>query len=789
MTDLPAPLHVIALTPGGIAGAWNGFFADWIKPTLAFGTPALVVFGVLLVTARILTRALVGVDAKGPRSAGRWSRLGMGLTYWLGVGCLFWAAMEAAVMFPLGDAMTPPALAAWSARVSIVLGCAGLILALVLFTVVGSFPAGQTEMYMDLSLVAGTLLFIALMAESFHRTWLGGHVARAISALVLAVLGVLIVGRARGVGIGLLIQGADKTGADDAGLGAFVRARLYTLGGSGPTGIQFTQQTDVSTLPGDTLALIPEGVLAKLASLFLSVFKPATPWGIEISEQADGSLLVCVKRNGKIAEAEVIRARTLWLPEQPPGQASAPDLSTELRCAAAAFVLLTLSRRYGHLEAGLAGATTWQSVALQVIATDPASHLSHQERKDLLVRAEAVDSKNRAVQLARIFMSYRSAADQAETQRFACQLNDMLTEILKDIYRRPRGNQGLLPLEMRLRFNLLATWANYASFIPLPERRDCSANAPDGDRQALARDAILKAGEQAAKLLELWGTKVIQRTCQGLRQEMECAVAFAAWAITVDWGRRFTDEFPLTGIDTADPVRLGGNITLLARYEHACGLIPRVSGEQHLAECYARALDELEMAVADHGSRAWARSDPSFALFHDVDEIAAVLNGTDLAVDAVRLAGRFKGLIGDPVPADFLALPPLALHRDALERCGVHSAGDLSQAQPAGLVSDLGIGQGEAARLLRLAHLYLQIRDAAPASACAVNRERRATALMHLLLAANLDTTAAVREAAKLADMLKQTLIDQARPWAFAAPGRHEIACWTALPDPCRPPG
>ena len=42
--------------------------------------------------------------------------------------------------------------------------------------------------------------------------------------------------------------------------------------------------------------------------------------------------------------------------------------------------------------------------------------------------------------------------------------------------------------------------------------------------------------------------------------------------------------------------------------------------------------------------------------------------------------------------------------------------------------------------------------------------------------------SAAVRDAAKLTDTLKQTLIDQARPWALAAPGRHEIASWTALP-------
>lgn len=790
MKRVGSALSVIALTPSDIANTWNGFFSDWVKPILQFGTPALIVFGVLLVVARILTRALVRVNAKGQRSAGRWSRLGMGLTYWLGVGCLLWASVEAAIMFPLGVAMTPT-LASWSARVSILLGSAGLALVLILFTVIGTFPTGLTEVYLDLSLVAGTLILIGMMGESRDRPWLDGHPAQAIFALVLAVLGILIVGRARGIGIGLFIQGSDKTGADDAGLGAFVRARLYMLGGSGPSGIEFTQHTDVSTLPGDTLALIPEGVLAKLASLFLSLFKTATPWGVEVSEQPDGSIIVCVKRNGKIAEAEVLRARTLWLPEQQQGQDATPDWSTELRSATAAFVLLTLSRRYAHVEAGLAGATNWRSVALQVIATDQACRLSQQDKKDLLVRAEAVDSKNRAVQLARIFMSYRSAADRAETKRFADQLSDMLVSILADINRKPRGNQGLRPLELRLRYNLLATWANYAAFISLPGHRECSKNAPDGSDEALARDAILAAGNQAVELLALWRTKAIQKACPGLRQEMECAVTFAAWAITVDWSRRFIDEFPLKGIDSADPIELGGNITLLARYEHACGLVPRIPEEQHPAECYSRVLDELEMAVADRASRIWARSDPSFALFHDVDEIESSLSGASRAMDAANLAERFKGLVGNPVPSDFLTLSPLAGHRDALEKCGVNSADDLSQAEPAGLIADLGIGRGEAARLLRLAHLYLQIRgDMPPDSAHAVNREQRATALVHLLLAANLDSTTAVREAAKLPDdELKQRLINQARPWAVAAPGRDAIGCWLALPDSCRSQG
>jgi len=197
------------------------------------------------------------------------------------------------------------------------------------------------------------------------------------------------------------------------------------------------------------------------------------------------------------------------------------------------------------------------------------------------------------------------------------------------------------------------------------------------------------------------------------------------------------------------------------------------------------------MAVADRASRIWARSDPSFALFHDVDEIESSLSGASRAMDAANLAERFKGLVGNPVPSDFLTLSPLAGHRDALEKCGVNSADDLSQAEPAGLIADLGIGRGEAARLLRLAHLYLQIRgDMPPDSAHAVNREQRATALVHLLLAANLDSTTAVREAAKLPDdELKQRLINQARPWAVAAPGRDAIGCWLALPDSCRSQG
>ena len=198
------------------------------------------------------------------------------------------------------------------------------------------------------------MLLANLMGAVLSRQpWLNGRAVSAVQAVLLAGRGFLITGRARGVGIGLLIRGHDKTGADDAGLGSFVRARLYALGGAAPSGIQITQQTDVSTLSGDTLALLPEGILNKLGNLALSLFRPATPWGVDVWEQADGSVIVSIRRNGKLAAAEVIRSRELWLPQQLAEADIPADWAAELRTAAAAFILLTLSER-SRIWAGLA---------------------------------------------------------------------------------------------------------------------------------------------------------------------------------------------------------------------------------------------------------------------------------------------------------------------------------------------------------------------------------------------------------------------------------------------------
>ena len=219
----------------------------------------------------------------------------------------------------------------------------------------------------------------------------------------------------------------------------------------------------------------------------------------------------------------------------------------------------------------------------------------------------------------------------------------------------PPAQRGLRPLEMRLRFNLLAIWGNYASSFEL-EPRENSTCWPAGTQQALARYAIKRAAKQAIELRALYDDEATRKACPDLCEEMECAATCLAWALTVEWRGRFTDPFPEESISDVDPlIGRTGNVTLLARYEHSCGLVPRVSGEPDQERRYSQALDELEAAAVQPAARTWARTDPSFASLHDVGEDhgtsgrrrpsrSRVQSGRAVqAPDRRTLPGRFPG--------------------------------------------------------------------------------------------------------------------------------------------------
>jgi len=840
--------------PGDISSAWDAFFRDWVKPVVHFGTPALIVFAVLLTLTRVLTGVLVTKDAPGVRSAKTLARLPVSVMYWFGVLCLLWASVEATVIFPFArnligkhepSAPPPP----WTAESSVAMVAVAGVVVWVLYCIVGRplrrkvyAPGLKKQQRKELGLEsyarigwtipvtavmvvgAGALIVGVIGLARWHFRWLDGRITPGVYAPLLAALGVVIVGRARGIGMGLVMQGHDKTGGDDAGLGASVRARLYTLASHGPAGIQVTQQTDVSTLPQDALSLIPEGILAQLAALFLSLFTPAKPWRADVTEQSDGSIVVSILRNGVSADAVVIEASTLWLPDKsassagtvsiaddtgpaadgssegsgPVDPGTAAGWTVELRTAAAAFILLTLSKRYYHLQAGLSGATDWRSVAMQVIATDPACHLSEDDKRALLANSVAEDDGNMAAQLAFLNTSYRNTADQSETRLFASRLSTLLEKVPND--------EGMWPLRLRLRFNLLACSLNEAASF---ERWDDPppSNSPEVNQDAAkarVREVLYEAAEQAGRLVVFWRNPENKKALPELWDDMDVAVTTAAKAVRVEWERRFSDEM---GDSWKEEDRDPGDhkkakVTLLARYEKVCLLVgcAALSDREKQLERYTEALDELEMVAAVDYFSTWARVDPSLAELHDIDAITNLLlrsgtgaNGEPNVADVVAMraqaaeyVGRFKRLTGEPCPANFLALAPFAKCRALIEERGIHSAADLRQEAAATLVSELHITNGVADRWLEVARLYTWLREVPPASGRANEAEDPdtiTTALVSLLMEAKLDSVPALKrelqqDGGSGLGQFRARLLDVAQPWAVVVPAEDDIRCW-----------
>jgi hypothetical protein len=749
--------------PHDTSKAWDAFYRHWVHPVAHFGTPMLVVFAVLMTLAVIVTPLLVGVDTPGVRSGD--TRLGRGLrvAYWLGVACLLFAAIEATIVFPLSRHVRWARHVPWTAGVSIGLIAAALIVVVVLFKVVGQ---DRPRLWgLGYFLYAATLLLIAGAALDIARAhwagaWLSGKLAAVIYALLLAALGGCLVARTRGIGIGLLIQGHDKAGADDAGLGAFVRARLYSLGSQEPKGILVTQQTDTSTLPSGALGLIPDGTLAKLAALFVSLFSAPTPWRVDVTEQDDGSIVIAIRRNGRVADATVIRASTLELPSK---QATGGDWTAELRTAAATFILLVLSKRYYHLKAGLCGATDWRSVALQVIASDPASKLSARDKHAVLVHAVADDRENKAAELALLSDSYRTASGTDDLSDFAVKMERLLEQL--------PDNEGTLPLRLRGRFNLIVACVNYAASLTREQLAEAAFRGK-------ARAALLKAKAQVVFVLDFWSKKENQEKYTALWQSMYAAVNFAAKAITAELHRTCGEAAGIRYQEKESELPPGVNMTLLARYENACALTRgRKQRGTAKAEEYSEALAELEIVVADPTMLMWARTDPSLAELHDFDQVrqacaAAHQTPAQRAETAFKIVARFKALVGDPVPADFLSLSPFAAYRDALALCGIHDACRLRRTRGRELRSELSITRGEVTRWRQVTSLYLM------AEAYRSPDGNGATGAVFLLLQADLDSVVAVREALRPPAELRERLLGLARDWAVVAPGEEEIGTW-----------
>jgi hypothetical protein len=93
----------------------------------------------------------------------------------------------------------------------------------------------------------------------------------------------------------------------------------------------------------------------------------------------------------------------------------------------AAFTLATLRRRHPVLAKGLAGATRWRSIYLQVVATSPG--VPPDEQRALLAKAVDADPCNAAAQVALLHVQGRRAHDGPSSELYATGLDNVLSAI------------------------------------------------------------------------------------------------------------------------------------------------------------------------------------------------------------------------------------------------------------------------------------------------------------------------------------------------------------------------
>ena len=270
--------------------------------------------------------------------------------------------------------------------------------------------------------------------------------------------------------MGLLIQGHDKTGAEDAGLGAFVRARLYSLGSPGAEGDCLVSRRRHKHAALRGRGADPGGDHGRSWRLCSSLLR-RRPRGRRCHpEQGAGEQSsVAVRRQRAGGRCGGHPGESLGLPSRqanggmrgrrpgrrrrgrrrtrlggdPGGSGAGGDWTAELRAAAATFILLALAARWAYLEGR---AVRGDRMAERCAAGDRVRPGMQAEREGQACGARPCRGRRPREQSGRTCLAQRlllrTASGAEDLTDFAAKLERLLGEL-------PDDDEGTLPLRLR----------------------------------------------------------------------------------------------------------------------------------------------------------------------------------------------------------------------------------------------------------------------------------------------------------------------------------------------------
>ncbi len=577
------------------------------------------------------------------------------------------------------------------------------------------------QVSLALAIVAAGVTAYAGVSGWRSAWWL----ALLIAAASLVLLGCLLLAWYLRSGTGVQFNVIGAKGDPDKAACADLAGRLNALGAAPPRGFDLPQDTDVTSLTG-TLALLPGGgILSALTSFFLARV-PVTPWVSSVTLINSDQLLVTLHHNGRLAQTVLANRGVLFFPSLVPGKdAEAPspyvkDIDQSGMLTIAAAVILVGMAEVGSgspLQLGLNGASSWGSVAGQVLATQQGFGGNEDLSKALLARAVDVDPGNLGALVAKIVMDGRRAKDPPGRKAFA--------ERISEIWPSLEGTKaGYEALQLRVLYSAAAGWYNVYL---------------DDENQEHLEKALGWSKCLRGRLEQL--TKKRRLPFGGTPDALKLASSMMPMAEMLDASLKVIQQ------KQKNPNAGGGEESQKARtsealYAFAC--LAAASGND------TAALSRLEEAVAVNVDlRAWARYDPSFKGLLD------------------RHKEQFLKTVGDQAPAAFTAIAPLAGHAAQLNDIGVHTAADLldktsSRADRQLVAEAVGVSQLVVARWRNIALLSGPRAEPSPGQ-------------IDVLIAQGVDSLAALR--AKPLDKLAAD-IENATTYSLISISESDLEDW-----------
>jgi len=271
-----------------------------------------------------------------------------------------------------------------------------------------------------------------------------------------------------------------------------LRSLLQRMAPDSPRGVEIPQGTDADLLSAIGVVEDSSNALVAAAIKLVKLMRPPTPWQLSVSGSTD-TIEVVLTRNRRLVQAFATERATafrfLETPEESVTTTEAEEADAELPSLApfaAALAVVRMATETGSTQ-GLAGATKFQSVALQYLAgLEPTGSTRGQA---MWAEAVSLDAGNLLARTGYWHARFRLAARAEDLERYVRLLEELLTGVV-DPAAAVTGDARVVknepPLAARLLYVRVAVGVNRNALV-----EDVAAS-PLPDQALVARATTLK---------------------------------------------------------------------------------------------------------------------------------------------------------------------------------------------------------------------------------------------------------------------------------------------------------